>query len=261
MPVSSLKVHPTAIVDSRARLGEGVSIGPYSIVDGDVAIGEGTFIGAHCVITGHTTLGRKNRLFTGAVVGSDPQDVKYHGEETFLEIGDGNVIREYATINPGTGEGSKTVIGNDNWLMIQSHVGHNCVIHNHVKLANGVMLGGHAVIGDHATVGGGTPVHQYVRIGKHAMIGGGFRVVQDVVPFMIAGDEPLKIYGLNQIGLERNQFPKETIDALKKAHRVIFRQNLTLKEAVQTLSVDFPPLEEIKCLIEFLQSSTRGIVR
>lgn len=261
MPVSSLKIHPTAVVDSRARLGEGVSIGPYSIVDGDVTVGDGTAIGAHCVVTGRTTLGKRNRVFTGAVVGSEPQDVKYHGEETFLEIGDENVIREYATINPGTGEGSKTVIGNDNWLMIQSHVGHNCVIHNHTKLANGVMLGGHAVIEDYATVGGGTPVHQYVRIGKYAMIGGGFRVVQDVVPYMIAGDEPLKIYGLNQIGLERNQIPKETIEVLKKAHRTIFRENLTLKEAIQALSTDFPPLAEIKSLVEFLNGCTRGIVR
>lgn len=261
MPVSSLKIHPTAIVDSKARLGGGVSVGPYSIVDGDVTIGDGTVIGAHCVITGHTVLGKRNRVFTGAVVGSEPQDVKYHGEETYLEIGDENVIREYATLNPGTGEGSKTVIGNDNWIMIQAHVGHNCVIHNHVKLANGVMLGGHAVIEDHATVGGGTPVHQYVHIGRHAMIGGGFRVVQDVVPFMMAGDEPLRIYGINQVGLERNQVSKETVELLKKAHKVIFRNNLTLKEAIQVLTADFPQTEEIKCLVEFLSSSTRGIVR
>jgi len=261
MSLATVKIHPTAIVDPKARLGEGVEVGPYSIIDGSVTIGEGTVIGAHCVITGRTVMGRKNRIFTGAVVGSEPQDVKYHGEETFLEIGDENVIREYVTINPGTGEGSKTVIGNDNWLMIQAHVGHNCVIHSHVKLANGVMLGGHAVIEDYATVGGGTPVHQYVRIGKYAMIGGGFRVVQDVVPFMIAGDEPLKIYGLNQIGLERNQIPKETIETLKKAHKTIFRQNLTMKEAIQALSTDYPPMDEIKCLIEFLQSSSRGIVR
>jgi UDP-N-acetylglucosamine acyltransferase len=261
MPSSTLKIHPTAIVDPKARLGEDVSVGPYSIIDGDVTIGDGTEIGAHCVITGHTVIGKKNRIFTGAVVGSEPQDVKYHGEQTYLEIGDENIIREYTTINPGTGEGSKTVIGNDNWIMIQAHVGHNCVIHNHAKLANGVMLGGHAVIGDYATVGGGTPVHQYVQVGKYVMVGGGFRVVQDVVPFMIAGDEPLRIFGVNQIGLERSQFPKEAIETLKKAHRVIFRKNLTLKEAVQALSDDFPPNDEIKCIIEFLNSSTRGLVR
>src|SRR5579859_6946518 len=148
MHVSSVKIHPTAIVDPNAQLGEGVVIGPYSIVDGGVTLGDGTTVGAHCVITGQTTIGKRNRIFTGAVVGSEPQDVKFAGETTYLEIGDDNVIREYVTINPGTGEGSKTVIGNDNWLMIQAHVGYNCVIENHIKLANGVMLGGHAIIED-----------------------------------------------------------------------------------------------------------------
>src|SRR5579872_2032810 len=261
MPVSSIKIHPTALVDPKARLGEGVTVGPYSIIDSNVVIGDGSTIGAHCVITGHTVIGKKNRLFTGAVVGSEPQDVKYQGEETFLEIGDENIIREYATINPGTGEGSKTVIGNDNWIMIQAHVGHNCIIDDHVKLANGVMLGGHAVIEDNATVGGGTPVHQFVRIGQHAMVGGGFRVVQDVLPDMMAGDEPLRIIGVNQVGLERNQFSKETIETLKKAFKIIFRSNLTTKEAILSLTSDFPSSDEIKRLIEFLGSSSRGIVR
>lgn len=261
MKTASVNIHPTAIVDPQAQLGEGVTIGPYSIVEAGVSIGDGTMVGAHCVITGKTSIGRKNRIFTGAIVGSEPQDVKYHGEATFLEIGDENIIREYVTINPGTGEGSKTVIGNDNWLMIQAHVGHNCLINNHVKLANGVMLGGHAHIEDYATVGGGTPVHQFVRVGCHAMVGGGFRIVQDVIPYMMAGDEPLRIYGVNQVGLERNHFPKETIDLLKKAHRVIFRQNLTVKEAVQVLLSDFPSLPEIRHLVDFLGSSSRGIVR
>jgi UDP-N-acetylglucosamine acyltransferase len=261
MSVSSVKIHPTAIVDPKARLGEGVVVGPYSVIDAHVTLGMGTEIGAHCVITGHTVMGKKNRVFTGAVIGSEPQDVKYHGEETYLEIGDENIIREYVTLNPGTGEGTKTVIGNDNWIMIQAHLGHNVVLGNHVKLANGVMVGGHAVIEDYATVGGGTPIHQFVRIGRHAMIGGGLRVAQDVVPYMIAGEEPLKIFGLNQIGLERREVPKETIETLKKAHKVIFRNNLTLKEAIQALSTDFPPMEEIKNIIEFLNASSRGIVR
>ena len=261
MAVSSLKIHPTAIVDPKASLGLEVSVGPYSIVESGVVIGDGTSIGSHCVLTGKTRLGKRNRIFTGAVLGSEPQDVKYHGEETFLEIGDDNVIREYATLNPGTGEGSKTIIGNDNWIMIQAHVGHNCVIGDHSKLANGVMLGGHAVIEDYATIGGGTPVHQFVRIGKYAMIGGGFRVVQDVAPFMIAGEEPLKIHGVNQIGLERAGFSKDVIELLKKAHKVIFRQNLTLKEALQSLAADFPQTEEIKHLSFFLTNATRGLVR
>lgn len=261
MSPSAVTIHPTAIVDPKAKLGIDVSIGPYSIVDGNVSIGEGTVIGAHCVVTGHTTMGKRNRIFTGAIIGSEPQDVKYYGETCYLEIGDDNYIREYATVNPGTGEGSKTIIGNDNWLMIQTHIGHNCVLGSHIKLANLATLGGHVQIDDYATVGGVTPVHQFVRVGRYAMIGGGFRAVQDIVPFMIAGDEPLRIFGVNQIGLERNHFPRETIDLLKKAHKVIFRNNLTLKEAIQVLSADFPQTEEIKYLIEFLSNSTRGIVR
>ncbi|HVM33017.1 MAG TPA: acyl-ACP--UDP-N-acetylglucosamine O-acyltransferase [bacterium] len=255
------QIHPTAIVDPQARLGEGVVIGPYAVVDAHVTLGEGTQVGAHAVITGHTTLGKNNRIFTGAVLGSEPQDVKFRGETTYLEIGDNNLIREYATLNPGTGEGTKTVIGNDNWLMIQSHVGHNCVVGNHVKLANLATLGGHARVDDYANIGGVTPVHQFVHVGKFAMIGGGYRAVQDVAPFMIAGGEPLHIAGINQVGLERANFPKETIEQLKKAHKVIFRSHLTVKEAAEALSRDFPPLEEIKTLIDFITHSQRGIVR
>ncbi|HVZ82009.1 MAG TPA: acyl-ACP--UDP-N-acetylglucosamine O-acyltransferase [bacterium] len=261
MAPAPLGIHPTSLVDPAAKLGPGVSVGPYSIIGPYVEIGEGTEIGAHCVVVGHTRLGKKNRVFTGAVVGSEPQDVKFQGETTFLEIGDENIIREYATLNPGTGEGSKTVIGNRNWIMIQAHVGHNCVIQDDVKLANGVMLGGHAVIEDHATVGGGTPVHQFVRIGRFAMIGGGFRVVQDIVPYMIAGDEPLKIYGVNQVGLERNGFSKDSIEALKQAHKIIFRKNLTLKEAMAALKTELPGSAEVGQILEFLALATRGIVR
>jgi UDP-N-acetylglucosamine acyltransferase len=261
MTSSKVNIHPTAIVDSKAKLGDGVSIGPYSIVEGNVTIGANTVIGAHCVVTGHTIMGQRNRVFTGAIIGSEPQDVKYRGETCYLEIGDDNYIREYVTINPGTGEESKTIIGNDNWFMIQTHVGHNCVLGSHIKLANLATLGGHVQIEDHATVGGVTPVHQFVRIGCYAMIGGGFRAVQDVVPYMIAGDEPLRIFGVNQIGLERNNLPKETIETLKKAHKIIFRSNFTLKEAIHALLTDFPQIEEVKHLCEFLSNSTRGIVR
>ena len=261
MSLSQVNIHPTAIVDPKAKLGEGVSIGPYSIIDGDVSIGAYTAIGAHCLVTGHTTMGQRNRVFAGAIIGSEPQDVKYKGETCYLEMGDDNYIREYVTINPGTGEGSKTIIGNDNWFMIQTHVGHNCVLGSHIKLANLATLGGHVQIEDYATVGGVTPVHQFVRIGRYAMIGGGFRAVQDIVPYMIAGDEPLRIYGVNLIGLERNNILKDTIEILKKAHKVIFRNNFTLKEAIQVLSTDFPQTEEVKHLCKFLSTSTRGIVR
>jgi UDP-N-acetylglucosamine acyltransferase len=255
------EIHPTALVHPKAQLGSGVKVGPFSIIDEHVKLGDGTTIGPHAVITGRTTMGRKNRVFSGAVIGSEPQDVKFHGEETFLVIGDENLFREHVTINPGTGEGSKTVIGDDNWFMIQTHVGHNCVIGSHIKLANLATLGGHVVIEDYATIGGVTPVHQFCRVGCYAMIGGGFRAVMDVVPYMIAGDEPLRIHGINQVGLERNGFSKDAIEVLKRAYKVIFRSNLTLKEALKALREDFPQLPEIKHLIEFLGASQRGIVR
>ena len=254
-------IHPSAVVHPKAQLSSGVRVGPYAVIDEHVKLGEGTTVGPHAVITGRTTMGKNNRVFSGAVIGSEPQDVKFHGEETFLVIGDGNLFREHVTVNPGTGEGNRTIIGDDNWFMIQTHVGHNCVIGSHIKLANLATLGGHVVIEDYATVGGVTPVHQFCRVGCYAMIGGGFRAVQDVAPYMIAGDEPLRIHGINQIGLERNGFSAETIDALKKAHKVIFRNNLTLKEALKALEEDFSPLPEIKHLIEFLSSCQRGIVR
>jgi UDP-N-acetylglucosamine acyltransferase len=257
----TIEIHSTSVVHAKAQLSTGVKIGPYAIIDEHVKLGEGTTVGPHAVITGRTTMGRNNRVFAGAVIGSEPQDVKFHGEETYLVIGDGNLFREHCTINPGTGEGSRTVIGDDNWFMIQTHVGHNCVIGSHIKLANLATLGGHVLIEDYVTIGGVTPIHQFCRVGCYSMIGGGFRAVQDVTPYMIAGDEPLRIHGINQIGLERNGFSKETVETLKKAHKVIFRNKLTLKEAVKALQDDFPPLPEIKHLIEFLGTCERGLVR
>ena len=195
------------------------------------------------------------------MVGSEPQDVKYYGEETTLEIGDENVIREHVTLNPGTGEGSKTVVGNGNWFMVGVHIAHNCVIGNNVKLANLVTLAGHIRIDDYAIIGGLTPMHQFVRIGKYAMVGGGLRVPMDITPFMMAAGEPITISGLNQVGLERNGFTPERLKVLKDAYRVIFRKSLTLKESLAALQKDFPQNEDITYLVEFLSTSSRGITR
>jgi len=254
-------IHPTAIVHKDAKLAAGVRVGPYAIIDGPVSVGEGTTIGPHAVLSGHTTLGKRNRIFSHAVVGSEPQDVKYHGEYTTLEIGDDNIIREFATINPGTGEGTRTVVGNDNWIMMYAHVAHNCVVGNHCKLTNVAALAGHVRLDDYAIVGGTTPVHQFVRIGKYAMVGGGLRVPQDVAPYVLAGEEPLRTCGLNQIGLERNGFSPERIKILKDAYRVIFRKKLLLKESIAVLRKDFPQNEDILYLVEFLETSTRGLTR
>lgn len=254
-------IHPTAVVDVKAELADGVKVGPYTIIEGPVVIGEGTQIGAHCFLTGHTFIGKHNRIFTGAVIGSAPQDVKYRGEKTYLRIGDRNIIREYVTINPGTGEESETFIGDDNWLMTQVHVAHNCRIGSKVKLANVVTLAGHVEIQDGATIGGLTPIHQYVRIGRFTMIGGGFRVPQDVPPFTLAGEEPLRLFGLNRIGLERNGFSKEKIQTLKKAYRIAFRGPLPFREAAEELKKTFPNEPEVTELAEFLLTSQRGITR
>lgn len=261
MSENAIQIHPTAIVHKGARLGAGVQVGPYAIVDEHVVIGDNTTIGSHAVITGYTTLGKNNRVFSHAVVGSEPQDVKFCGEHSMVEIGDNNVIREFATVNPGVGEGSKTVVGNDTWLMMYTHVAHNCVVGDHCKLANVVSLAGHVRVDDYAIIGGTTPVHQFVRIGKYVMIGGGLRVPQDVAPYVLAGDCPLKSCGLNQIGLERNGFSPERIKILKDAYRVVFRKKLTLKEAIKALRSDFPPNEDMLYLMEFLETSTRGLTR
>jgi UDP-N-acetylglucosamine acyltransferase len=254
-------IHPTAIVHKDAKLGAGVQVGPYAIIDAHVTMGDGCSVGPHGIVTGHTTMGRNNRVFSHAVIGSEPQDVKYNGEVTYLEIGDDNLFREYVTINPGTGEGSKTVIGDDNWFLVSSHLGHNSVIGSHCKFVNEVAIGGHVRVDDYATIGGSTPVHQYVRIGKYAMIGGGLRVPQDVAPFTLAGEEPLRSCGLNQIGLERNGFSPERVKILKEAYRVVFRKKLTLKEAIAVLKTDFPQNEDMVYYIEFLETSTRGLTR
>jgi UDP-N-acetylglucosamine acyltransferase len=258
---NATQIHPTAIVHKGARLGAGVQIGPYAIIDEHVVLGDNTTVGSHVVITGYTTLGKNNRVFSHAVIGSEPQDVKFAGEHSMVEIGDDNIIREFATVNAAVGEGCKTVVGNDTWLMISTHVAHNCAVGSHVKLSNEVALAGHVRVDDYAIIGGLTPIHQFVRIGKYTMVGGGLRVPQDVAPFTLAGDNPLKACGLNQIGLERNGFSPERIHVLKDAYRVVFRKKLTLKEAIKALKTDFTQNEDILYLVEFLETSTRGLTR
>jgi UDP-N-acetylglucosamine acyltransferase len=230
-------------------------------VDEHVSVGEDTVVGPHVHLTGRTRIGKRNHIFTGAVLGSEPQDVKYAGETSYVEIGDDNVIREFVTVNPGTGEGSKTVVGNGNWLMMSTHVAHDCVVGNYCKMANLASMAGHVRIDDYAIIGGTTPIHQFVRIGKYAMIGGGLRVPQDVVPYTLAGGQPLSASGINQVGMERNGFSPERIKNIKNAYKVIFRKKLTLQEALGVLKSEFPSNEDMDYLIEFLSTSTRGITR
>lgn len=257
-----MTVHPSAIVHPKAQLGKGVSVGPYTIVDQHVAIGSGTRIGAHCVIEGHTTIGEDCQIFTGAVVGSIPQDLKYRGEENFLVIGDRNKIREYVTINPGTqGGGGKTVIGSDCLLMAYAHVAHDCQIGNRVIIANSSALAGHIVIENRAVVGGLVGIHQFVRVGSLAMIGGCSRVIQDVPPYSTCVGYPARVFGLNSEGLKRAKIPRETMKILHKAFRILFHAKLSMSHALEEIGAEANHNPELTHLVTFIRDSKRGVCR
>lgn len=254
-------IHRTALVDPEAELGTGVSVGPYSVVEANVVIGDGTSLGARVTIEGHTMIGEDNQIFTGAVIGSVTQDKKYNGGITYLKIGDRNKIREYVTINPGTQDGSETIIGDDNLIMAYAHVAHNCIIGNKAVIANAGTLAGHVVIEDHAVIGGLSGVHQFVRIGYLAIVGGNSKAAQDVPPYMMVDGHPARAYGLNVVGAERAQLPKEERLLLKRAFKIIFRSRLSKKNAIQCLKDDLPQSSAISRLIKFLENSDRGICK
>lgn len=258
-------IHPTAIVHPKARLADAVAVGPYAVIGEHVTIGAGTQVGSHCVVDGRTTLGESCRLFTGAVVGSIPQDLKYRGEETVLVIGDRNVIREYATINPGTeGGGGKTTIGSDCFFMAYAHVAHDCFIGHHVVLANSVALAGHITIEDRAIVGGLVGVHQFVRIGALSMVGGCSRVIQDVPPYATCVGYPARVFGLNSEGLRRAQVSTDAKEQLHRAFRLLFHSKLSMRHAleqVEAVAGSATPCPEILHLLEFIRQSKRGVCR
>jgi UDP-N-acetylglucosamine acyltransferase len=252
-------VHETAIVDPQAELGRGVVVGPWAIVGPRVEIGDGTEIGPRVLIEKDTRVGEDCRLANGAVLGTDPQDMKYRGERSTLVVGDRTVIREFATLNRGTAASGRTVVGTDCLLMAYSHVAHDCELGNHVILANAVNMGGHVVIEDWAIVGGLTPIHQFVRIGAHAFVGGGSRVPQDVPPYCRAAGNPPQLYGLNSVGLERRGLSEETRRALKQAYRILFQGDEILSRALESVEREVPGIPEVKHLLQFIRSSERGI--
>ena len=255
-------IHPTAIIDSRARLGTNVSVGAYTVIDGDVEIGDGTSVGHHCVITGHTKIGRDNRIFHFVSLGEANQDKKYQGEPTRLEMGDRNTIREYCSFNRGTiQDHGVTQIGHDNWLMAYVHIAHDCVVGSNTTIANCTQLAGHVQIGDWATLGGFTGVHQFVKIGAHAMCGVSSVVLMDIPPFVTVGGQPLAAAGVNAEGLRRRGFAPEQIANIKRAYKTLYRAGLGFAEAKQELAKEALAASEIKTLSDFLVSSTRGIVR
>ncbi len=255
------RIHETAIVHPDAELGEGVEVGPYAMIAGTVRIGDRTTVGPRATLEGHTTIGEECEIFTGAVIGSVTQDKKYDGGTSYLRIGNRNKIREYVTINPGTKEGTETLIGDDTLIMAYAHVAHDCVIGNQVTLANAATLAGHVIIEDRAILGGLSAVHQFVRIGSLAIVGGCSKVVQDVPPYMMADGHPAKVHGINSVGIDRAGISKEEKSQLKKAYKILFRSGLSVKNAVKKIQEEVPVTPSIQTLLHFLKDTERGISR
>ena len=260
------RIHPTAIVDPSAELAPDVEVGPYAVVGPYVRVGEGTTIGPHAVVEGHTTIGRDNRIFQFASIGAAPQDKKYSGEPTRLEIGDRNTFREFVTINRGTvQDAGVTRIGSDNWVMAYVHVAHDCIVGDHVTFANSTNLAGHVEVGDWVTLGGFTGVHQFCKIGAHVMTGVGSVVLQDIPPFVMASGNSATAHGINSEGLKRRGFSADQINRLRRAYRTLYRSGLTLDEArarlAEEATADDVAAEALALLSGFLSRVTRGIVR
>ena len=255
-----VEIHPTAVVSDKAELGTHVMVGPYAVIEDDVIIGDGCQIGPHVYVHSGTRLGQRVRVEKGAVLGTDPQDLKYGGEKTYLEIGDDTTIREFATLNRGTDFHYKTVVGKNCFLMAYVHVAHDCIIGDNVVIANSVQMAGHVEIDDFAGIGGLTAIHQFVRIGKHCFVGGGLRVTKDVPPYVLAMGDPIRYGGTNFVGLKRRGFSSETLRLIKRAYRTVYQSNLKLRDAIQTLKKEFPEQEEIHEIVSFLEKSERGII-
>jgi len=253
------RIHSTAVVDPSAELGADVVVGPYSIIGPNVTVGRGTHVGPHVLIERDTTIGEDCRIHKGAVLGTDPQDLKFDGEPAELVVGDRTVVREYATLNRGTAARGRTEIGSDCLLMAYVHVAHDCVIGNHVILSNAINMGGHVEIEDWAIVGGMTAIHQFVRIGRHAIVGGASRVQKDVAPYLKAAGNPLALYGLNTVGLQRRGFPPEVRRELKRAYRLLFHSSLNISQAIARIREELEPFPEIAHLVAFIEASERGI--
>lgn len=256
----SVQQHPSSVVSPKARLGTNVVIGPYTVINEGVEIGDGTWIGPNVMLGGGTTIGKNCKIHHAAAVGGDPQDLKYRGEPTYLEVGDNTVIREFVTLNRGTGDGGKTVVGSHCFLMAYAHVAHDCIVGNHAILANCATLAGHVLIEDHVIIGGLTAVHQFCKVGEYAMVGGIFRVVKDVPPYVLAGQTPLVFEGLNYIGLRRKGFSQHSIDLIDQSYRTIYQSNLNVSQAVAQIRQQSDRSPEVEKILEFISTSKRGII-
>jgi UDP-N-acetylglucosamine acyltransferase len=253
-------IHRTALVDPTADLGHDVSVGPYAIIGPKVTVGDRASVAAHAVLERNTRLGAGVKIGYGAVIGNDPQDLKYKGEETWVEIGNDTMIREYSTINRGTTATGRTVIGERCFLMSYVHVAHDCHIGNDVIIANSVQMAGHVTIDDRAIVSGLTPIHQFVRIGTYAFVGGGSRVNQDVPPYTKAVGNPVHLYGLNSVGLQRAGFAPEVKLGLKRAYRLLFNSDLTVSQGIARARSELPTLPEVEAFLRFIEESQRGVL-
>lgn len=254
----SSRIHPTAVVDRSAELADDVEIGPWAIVGPNCRLGPGTYLAPRAVLEVNVRLGAGVRVGIGSVLGGLPQDLKFQGEETRVEIGDRTTIREYSTINRGTAQSQRTTVGADCFLMSYVHLAHDCHLGNNVIISNGTQLAGHVTIEDHVGISGLCAVHQFTRIGQHAYIGGCSRVAKDIPPFVKAVGNPIRLYGLNTVGLQRRGFPADVVAELKKAYRLFFRSELNLSQALEQAVRDLKPLPEVKALIAFIENSGRG---
>lgn len=255
------QVANTAIVHPRAELSESVEVGPFAVIGEHIKIGDESKIGPHAILEGWTVIGRNCKIETGAVLGSEPQDLKYRGGESYVYIGDNTTIREYATVNRGTFEGEATRIGSSCLIMSYCHIAHNCVLEDRVIMSSFAGLAGHILVEQNAIIGGLVGVHQFVQIGRNAIVGGGSAVRQDILPYTAAGGNPCKCAGINSVGLKRHNYSPERIARLKKAFKIIFRSKLSEKEALDALRQEFPGEEEIQHMIGFIENSKRGLAR
>ena len=255
-------LHPTAVIDPQARLGAGVQVGPYAVIGAGVELGDGCRVGHHATLEGPSKIGPRNEFFPYAAIGFKTQDLKYKGEPTYLEIGEGNTFREFSTVHRGTGPDEITVIGNHNLFLAYSHIAHNCVVGNHTIFSNNATLAGHVTVGDHAVISGLSAVHQFCRIGAHAIIGGCAKIVQDVPPYLIADGNPANLRGVNHVGLERRGFSEGDIKALRRVYRILADKTLNFSQAVEKIEASEDAANpHVRIVIEFLKTTQRGVIR
>jgi UDP-N-acetylglucosamine acyltransferase len=255
-------IDSSAIIDAYAELASNVTVGPFSVIGPDVKIDSGTIIGPHVVIKGPTTIGKDNRIYQFASIGEDPQDKKYAAEVTRLEIGDGNTIREFSSVHRGTVQDhSVTRIGNDNLFMAYTHVAHDCIIGDHIIMANGASLAGHVHLHSHAILGGFTLVHQFTQIGQYSFAAMGSAITQDIPPFVMVGGKPTRPHGINSVGMERNGIASEDIRLIRNAYKIIYKMNLRLEDAIEQIEELAPDNEQLAKMVGFLRNIRRGILR